>query len=136
MAQAWGTAADTVPALTRAERRELRRLEREELRARRKRGEPIGDGKRGNGLAIASVATGLLGVALAVPVFLVADAGVFVFFLAAFACALVFGAIALRRANRKGRRHKGLAVAGLVLGIVGVAYSGLLWLARVTSGAG
>ena len=131
---------DTVPPLTRAEARELRRLERR-AELRRRSGEVGGDaaarpGTRRNGLAVASLVTGVVGIALALPVFLVADTGLVLLFGPLFAGALVFGVIAARRAKRRGRKHRGLAIAGMVFGIIGAAYTALLLLARATSDAG
>ena len=129
-----------MPPLTRAEARELRRLERRAgLPQRSGEGEGGAAARqetRRNGLAVASLVTGVVGIALALPVFLVADTGLVLLFGPLFAGALVFGVIAARRARRRGRKHRGLAIAGMVFGIIGAAYTALLLLARATSDAG
>jgi len=55
--------------------------------------------------------------------------------------AVICGAIGLKQINRRGERGRGMAIAGLVLGILGVAYFLLIVLLiviglRVSSGGG
>lgn len=64
-----------------------------------------------NGLAVASMILGITGIVICM-------AGIGTF--AQVALAIIFGAIGLHRANQ-GAPHKGYAVAGLALGIVGFA---------------
>lgn len=132
LALAIAIATDTVPPLTPAEERELRRLEREDARARRRRGEPTRryDGYRSapaeggpNGLAVAALPAGLAGVLTFVIATSLWNPGPLIAIsVAAFVCATVFGAIGLRRAKLERRRYRGLALAGMILGIVGVAF--------------
>jgi Domain of unknown function (DUF4190) len=74
----------------------------------------------GNGIAVASLVCGILGVLLF---------GIFGMFLGPLA--LVFGAVGISRANR-GASGKGLAIAGLVMGCVATAVSVVL-LAAITN---
>jgi len=62
--------------------------------------------QRGNGLAIAALVCGLVGLLL-VPVVLGP-------------LALIFGLVALNRA-KQGAPHRGMAIAGVVLGVVDIA---------------
>ena len=69
---------------------------------------------KGNGLAIAGFVTGLLGLILSlIPILFYA--GIILDFFG-----IVFGWIGRSRAKEPGVPHRGLATAGLVLGIVGV----------------
>ena len=121
-----------VPPLSRAELRELRRLEREDARYRRRRGEsrartatPAARGHGENGLAVASLSAGSVAVLAVLLLFILQpwDVGAFVVISAVSAvCAVIFGAIGLRRAKREGRRRKGLAIGGLVIGITVSAF--------------
>ena len=119
---------DTVPPLTRAELRELRRLERADARARLRRGDPGAyDGfyaaGGGNGFAVASLPAGLAGLLALFTSFTVWNPGVLIVVsILAFVAALVFGAIGLRRARWEGRRFRGLAIAGFVIGLVGTGF--------------
>lgn len=61
--------------------------------------------QRSNGLAIASLVCGII--------------GLLIFWFVLSPLAIIFGGIGLSRANR-GASHKGLAMAGLILGIVGL----------------
>ena len=122
-------AVDTIaPPLTRAEERELRRLEREDALARRRRGEApaaraYAYDDSPNPFAIAALPTAALGVITFVIATNLWNPGPFVLLsVLAFVTAVVFGAIGLRRARRRGLRHKGLAIAGLTLGIIGAAF--------------
>jgi hypothetical protein len=45
--------------------------------------------------------------------------------------AIVFGSIALRQISARGERGRGMAIAGLVLGILGVLYFALIIVALV-----
>ena len=115
-------AADTLPELTRAETRELRQLEREQRRALR-RDDMVRDarGVGNNPFAIASLASGI-GALLAffLGVFLIGNGLTPLIALLGFAAATVFGAIGIRRAKRRGLRQRGLAIAGFVIGLVGL----------------
>jgi hypothetical protein len=62
--------------------------------------------RTGNGLAIASLVCGLV--------------GIFLFNIILGPLAIIFGAVSWGRANR-GAQNKGMAVAGVILGIVDVA---------------
>lgn len=59
----------------------------------------------GNGLAIASLVCGIV--------------GLLIFWIILSPLAIIFGGVGLSKAN-KGAKYKGLAIAGLVLGIVGI----------------
>lgn len=61
---------------------------------------------RTNGLSIASLVTGVLGLSL---------------------IAVIFGHIALNQINRTHEEGRGLAIAGLVLGYVGIAAWVVFW---------
>ena len=118
-----------VPPLTDAELRELRRLERADARARRRRGEaPAGDAydpqraRRANPFARAALPTGFVGVINLFLALSVANPAVFVALsVLSFAAGAVFGAIGRKRARRRGLRNGGLGVAGFVLGLLGGA---------------
>lgn len=74
--------------------------------------ERVVDESRPDGFAVASLACAIGGFVLVGPL--------------GFLCAIIFGAIALGRIDRTGRRGQGLATAGLVIGIVGLAAFTLL----------
>jgi hypothetical protein len=65
---------------------------------------------RGNGLAVAALVLGITCI-------LFCWWGVFT--LAQVVLAVTFGAVGVRRSNRDGAPHRGLAIAGLVLGTIG-----------------
>jgi hypothetical protein len=64
-----------------------------------------------NGFAVASLVCGILAVVLFFTLWIPFVLGI---------CAIVFGAIGISRANRMGGRQKGLAIAGIVCGVVGI----------------
>lgn len=79
---------------------------------------------KGNGMAVAGFVTGLLGLILSL---------IPILFYAGIVLALVgivLGAIGRSRAKEPGVPHRGLATAGLVLGIVGVIVF-LTWIALI-----
>ena len=135
--------ADTVPPLTPQERRELRRLEREVAQMKRALGEGGGFASdrpdrraRGKGRNPLAVPSFVLGVA-AVGFFFLGISSWTVLFIdlwftlciVSFAAALVFGIISVRRAKRRGGGKRGLALAGMILGIIGGAF----WLTVLTA---
>ena len=125
---------DTVPPLSEAELRELRRLERADARERRRRGSAPApeayDPQRARGanpFARAALPTGFVGVVNLAFAASVANPAVFVALsVLSFAAAVVFGTIGVRRARRRGLRRRGLAIAGIVLGAAGAAFYAVL----------
>lgn len=91
--------------LTFSERVAVKVLARKQKKQAKKANRP-GDGY-GNGMAIAGFVLGVLSL-LGLSII----AGI---------PAIIFSAIGLRKANREGRPHRGLAIAGLVCGIISVA---------------
>jgi len=74
-------------------------------------------GEKTSGMAIAALVTGIAG---------------FIFFGILSILAIIFGAIGIRQTNKDpSLKGRGMAVAGLVLGILGVA-GGIIWLIIVT----
>ncbi len=79
-------------------------------------GGPAGPGTRTNGLAVASLVLGIVGILLCV---------VFIPWI----LAIVFGIIAIRQCNEDPTyTGKGMAVAGLVLGLISAAIIALVFL--------
>ncbi len=81
-----------------------------------------------NGMATAALVLGILGTVFGlIPV---------TFWLGIIlgALGIIFGFLGISRANRMGGERKGMAIAGLVLGIVGVV-AGVLWLVLVVVAA-
>lgn len=128
-------AADTVPPLTRAEERELRRLERQVAKMKRVLGEgggfaadrqqARGRGRGRNPLAVPALvlgvaAVGFFALGLAAWTVLFIDLW-FTLSVLSFAGALVFGIIGVRRSRRRGGGKRGIALAGMILGIAGGA---------------
>ncbi len=74
----------------------------------------------GNGAAIAALVTGLLGVSF-VLMFFTLPAGILFGIIA-----IVLGVVGLGKANRLGGLHKGLAVTGLVSGVLALILGGLI----------
>ena len=66
---------------------------------------------RANGLAVASLVLGILATVLFFTIVFPIIFGLL---------AVIFGAVAWRKANQ-GAEHRGLAIAGLILGLVGIA---------------
>jgi hypothetical protein len=79
----------------------------------------------GNGAAIAALVTGLLAVTFALLFFTIPAAFVFGI------VAIIFGAVGLGKANRLGGLHKGLAITGLVSGVLALIIAALATWASV-----
>ena len=73
-----------------------------------------------NGLAVASLVLGILGLVTCW----------FTFFIAP-VLATIFGAVARRQIRERGQSGNGMAVAGLVMGIIGIVISALYLLALI-----
>jgi hypothetical protein len=79
---------------------------------------------KGNGMAVAGFVTGLLGLILSIiPILFYAGIVLDV-------AGIVFGAIGRSRAKEPGVPHRGLATAGIVLGIVGIIVF-ITWIALI-----
>ena len=83
---------------------------------------------KGNGMAVAGFVTGLLGLVLSIiPILFYAGIVLDV-------AGIVLGAIGRSRAKEPGVPHRGLATAGIVLGIVGVIVF-ITWIALIVVAA-
>ncbi len=80
-------------------------------------GAPGGEAPQGNGLAVAALVVGILGVVL----FFLPFVGLILAILG-----VVFGASGMNKSNRIGGKGKGMAIAGLATGAVGVLLG--LWM--------
>lgn len=72
----------------------------------------------GNGMAIAALVLGLLSIPAAFTVYIGAILGVL---------GIVFGVLGLSRARRRGGRGRGMAIAGLITALAGLAISVVLF---------
>jgi Domain of unknown function (DUF4190) len=83
---------------------------------------------KGNGMAVASFVTGLLGLVLSIiPILFYAGIVLDV-------VGIVLGAIGRSRAKEPGVPHRGLATAGLVMGVVGIIVF-ITWIALIVVAA-
>ncbi len=76
--------------------------------------EPSGGPGQRSGFAVAALPLGIVGL----PLFMLAVPSIL---------AVVFGILGIRQTGDGSRTGRGMAIAGLVLGLVGVAFASLLW---------
>jgi len=87
-------------------------------------GPPAGQGRKNNTLAVASLVLGLVQL---VGWFIVLPG------LVTAILAIVFGFVSINQIKRSGERGRGLAIAGVVLGFLGIIIAGLLLIAGAAS---